>query len=781
MAYFIASAQTNGTGGVTSLAANVPPHQANDILIAIVTVDSGTATIAGSSWADLPSSPSSPVTQGTIVYLKYIKAAGSSETLTLTTGDAYTCGIYVFRDVDGTTPFDGVAPKFAGVGSATTTPVNESITPTTADSLIFYAICQDGTTPQVLSDPGVMFIDNFDSTGTTATTSSNQAAAWYYQRSAAATPVANWSSSVSAVYVRITVTMKNASGGRIPAYIDDSSSPGTRLTCGHHVATQNNISYSASGSFQVTANIGSKTLTQAAAANGADFGINVYANAVTSSAAATATTTLTGPELVLTSGRNLSTGLICGSVIAGTPKQGGFGIGTIEQGGVIMRIASGANNWNAYQVAARNSIPAPNQRCVFAIQAGYNGSDYAEGSSGAAAASSITYIQMLRNAPSFSSQIYVSELHQVFTQIVAGGDTNNPIDVSGMVDIGQSFRLPVIQQAGPSGLLSFVPIQIGGGDAVNFQIDAGALEFPRRADTQEKEIAYHAADNTLGLSLAGKSGDVIKFTNSIITSPTPYYFEIHSAATSAATWDLSGLVVVGATVTLRNVMTFDSLAFASCLSLTISNCAIQNSKISKVPAGNDTLITNASSTIHSCIIDVSAVTSGNRWCSVANPEIFENNTFIGGGGHAIRITSAGTYDFIGNVFTGFGTTGTNGAAIYNDSGGSVTLNITGGGSTPTYRNGTGASTTVNSNVSVTLTGLKNPSEVRVFSAGTTTEIAGQENVISGSFNFSVGSGVSVDISILALGYQNQRILSYSTTSDASIPITQILDRQYENN
>jgi hypothetical protein len=88
--------------------------------------------------------------------------------------------------------------------------------------------------------------------------------------------------------------------------------------------------------------------------------------------------------------------------------------------------------------------------------------------------------------------------------------------------------------------------------------------------------------------------------------------------------------------------------------------------------------------------------------------------------------------------------------------------------------------TINSSVGITLTGLKNPSEVRVYAQGTSTELAGQENVTSGSFVFNVGAGVAVDISILALGYQNMRILNYSTGVDATLPVSQVIDRQYAN-
>lgn len=86
---------------------------------------------------------------------------------------------------------------------------------------------------------------------------------------------------------------------------------------------------------------------------------------------------------------------------------------------------------------------------------------------------------------------------------------------------------------------------------------------------------------------------------------------------------------------------------------------------------------------------------------------------------------------------------------------------------------------------VELTGLKNPTEVRLFAAGTATEIpgTGNENVTSGTFTAQVDVAVypSIDISILSLGYQNTRLLAVAVdASGVSIPVQQQLDRQYLN-
>ena len=85
--------------------------------------------------------------------------------------------------------------------------------------------------------------------------------------------------------------------------------------------------------------------------------------------------------------------------------------------------------------------------------------------------------------------------------------------------------------------------------------------------------------------------------------------------------------------------------------------------------------------------------------------------------------------------------------------------------------------------SIRLTGLKNPTEVRVFNAGTETEIAGEENVTSGTFEAPYDPDVSssVDIAVLSLGYQNIRFTNVALGgADVTIPVQQVIDRQYLN-
>lgn len=72
-------------------------------------------------------------------------------------------------------------------------------------------------------------------------------------------------------------------------------------------------------------------------------------------------------------------------------------------------------------------------------------------------------------------------------------------------------------------------------------------------------------------------------------------------------------------------------------------------------------------------------------------------TFISGGtGHAIELKSntPSEISLTDVLFSGYGADGTTDAAIYNNAGKAIIINILGDGSTPTVRNGTGASTTI---------------------------------------------------------------------------------------
>jgi hypothetical protein len=92
-------------------------------------------------------------------------------------------------------------------------------------------------------------------------------------------------------------------------------------------------------------------------------------------------------------------------------------------------------------------------------------------------------------------------------------------------------------------------------------------------------------------------------------------------------------------------------------------------------------------------------------------------------------------------------------------------------------------------VNLTYTGLKDNTEVRVYETGTTTELAGVENATDGtpdnrSVTFSLTASTAVDVRFMNQDWivpDRNSILNFTwPTTTTSIPITQVLDRSFDN-
>ena len=201
-------------------------------------------------------------------------------------------------------------------------------------------------------------------------------------------------------------------------------------------------------------------------------------------------------------------------------------------------------------------------------------------------------------------------------------------------------------------------------------------------------------------------------------------------------------------------------------------------------------ITQNGATITNCFIE----NNSNAAAILSDaPNLISNTRFTSDGtGYAIEIDTPGTYTFTGNTFSGYAATdGTTGnECIFNNSSGAVTINVGGGGDTPTIRNGAGASTTVNNNKTVTFTGLKDNSEVRIYLAADGSVVDGIEDATAGTtdnrtFAWSASAGTVVDYVIhnwqpgVAV-YESIRVDGYTVpANDTSIAVQQRLDRNAE--
>ncbi len=750
-------------------AVTLPPHEVDDIIVVAVSGDGGgtlSFTWGGNSTGGAQVGTTQVSTTLLCAAVSTAKATGDAATCTVTMGTADSMWVHMFilKDCDTTTWLDASNATVAAAALEITT---ASVTTTTADCLLLYYLAVDNATAAVPeaahSRPGptatMHFIDSSDNGGTTTTTTAIGAAGWYYKRTAGATTQPVWDISASTVTASFVMAFRNKSGGKIPAYVDDSAENGRQLFTGTWWAsatTRNNQNYkatpltytrvssqhastAASGTgtlatltfatqpfapfpvgypitvagvtpagYNATATVtacttstvtykntttGAQTVAGTitslasaafdAGAAVADAGFNPYAYAVNSTPA-TSTTAPTGFEVGFpTTAHDMTTGWVIGGFHASTNKMAGFNQGSIAQGGTFLTIGQGASNYRTYQVMGRNNQDGYGKDfAIISVQA--NQTQTAFGSSTTQPTiSTIDKLLITHRGHNATGAFYYTDWHLFKRLILAGGDTNYPVDSQGVSDIARFCRIPVVKKLGAAELTAYVPIQVGGGDAINFQIDAGAFQFPRIYDRTKKEINYHGADGAIGISYAGKSGDVIKHTNSVVTSASPYYWEINAAATSAATWDFTGLTVVKANVTLRPVVTFENMTFSNCAYIDTTGSTVQNCKF-----GNS--LVRATSPANAALVSLSAFTK------------------TSGTQHGMEITgTAANFTLNGVTFTGYaGTNGSTGnEAIYvNIASGSVTINITGGGSTPSIRTA-GATVTVQNAVTVTVTVL----------------------------------------------------------------------------
>lgn len=790
MAYLVDFAIQQSTAGATSIAVELPLHEVDDILVVFWTQDA-TTTASMTGWTQIGTTQQ-PTGHSSAMFWRRATTTSETGTLTIGAADANVVRSFCIRDVDTTTAIDASISNLSNTAASQFN--SEQITTTTADCFILYCHSLEGIAVATHSDPGVHFIQSSDSLGSTATTSAASGSAWYIQRSAGGVPTPGWRCSLSGTRANFTIAFRNKSGGRIPAYIDDVSTP-IAIVGGHHFSTLNGISFPTITLNNIGPSGTGKAATNDAAAAVADYGINPYSAALSSTPAITPATSVAGFQVTLNPTVDLTNKFFVGYAIALNPKQGGFDHGSVAQGGTFMAFASGTTantDYRSYQVLARDARVNTIGRGVFSVNP--NQTTTAFGTNGSYDPSVTSRILFLSNNPTAAITLYTSDWCAVEKLVVAGGDANFPVDSTGIAEIGSSFRIPVVSLTGTAGLLSLVPLQIGGADAVNFAIDGGSLQFPRIYDPVQKEINYHAVANSTGISYAGKSGDSIVHTNSVVTSASPYYWEINSAATSAASWDFRGLAVAGANVTLRPVTTFDSITFSECVTMDATASSVTNSSISLISATGNPLTVTSTTSFSNCEFNTTLISAGVGMVTLTTTTgvPFSNCTFMGSTttGHAIIITVSGTYSFSGLTFSGYGGTpgdnatpnsGSTSAAVYNNSGGAVIIQSS-GGNQPSVRNGAGATTDVQTSANVIISGLVADSEVRAYTGtdpATSVEIAGIENSTGTSFTFTQSSaGITGYIQIFHVEYQPILLDITYSGSDETITVRQIKDRQY---
>jgi hypothetical protein len=638
-----------------------------------------------------------------VVY-KIAQSADESPQATFfyTIAETANAAVLSIRDVDTATPIANSAQANAAAARV----AMPTTTATRNNSLIIYAAAHASTAviPSIIEGPVTQITAKDGS-------AHSDAIAWGFKATSGTTPNnVTYSVAGTTFTARLaTIVINPPSGGAtvIPTYCAADSS--TFIDPINGVTAYNgNTAWAGTALTYFTSPLAGRTLANATASAQTDRGINTYRSTGGMTGPATATSTWQGATLVLAAanrpnvtGKNV---LLHGMPLLPADLQtvDGVNLGL----GIAVGMFSSADNARVWHVHGAGT-PWGINRVPVVINSG-NTTGLID-TRGTFDATSVLGFACFTSGFLVSSDWHWAMIWMLDTTVIAGGTASEPIDVTNIriAAADGHERMSVIQQAANQ-LLVLQPLQFGDGGTNPTYLDLNntAIEFPRQYNKASGQVYYCSVDNVAGIKYNPGASDTIKHRNSIISSPSRYHWGLHASASTSATYDFSGLAVIGAgTITLNKAITITELTINDYSTVDASNLTLNDSAITNVPTASNSITVNGTSAFNRCNINVTGVTAGNYWVSTATPNQFTDCEFTGSAstGHAIRITATGTFNLVGNTFTGFGADGTTSAAIFNDSGGAVTLNISGGGNVPTVRNGTGASTTVNNVVTVKLT------------------------------------------------------------------------------
>lgn len=214
--------------------------------------------------------------------------------------------------------------------------------------------------------------------------------------------------------------------------------------------------------------------------------------------------------------------------------------------------------------------------------------------------------------------------------------------------------------------------------------------------------------------------------------------------------------------------TIDGVTYLTCEKVTTGGATISNTNFDNLTATTHVL---AATPAEAALITDSVFTSD-------------------GTGNGLEITgTAADITLTGLDFSGYSTTVDANKAIYvNISTGSMTINISGGSGVTlsSHVRTAGATVTVSADVTVTFTGMKDNTEVRVYKTSDDSIVAGIENATAGttdnrSFSWSAPAATGVYYKIFNVAYEEIHTKGYVVPSvDTSLPISQRFDRNRED-
>lgn len=277
--------------------------------------------------------------------------------------------------------------------------------------------------------------------------------------------------------------------------------------------------------------------------------------------------------------------------------------------------------------------------------------------------------------------------------------------------------------------------------------------------------AYHLCGIFEGSDYANKVRFYIDGVEQLSANPSDRETNVTtlSARGAAEFGDPVGTVGIGNSVVKLNACVngyYNQWATWNGANAVLSASTIRDDLFEKGALPNVTISTDTESNMQSSLNSYSNTKRGNYpLCIRVEP--------VSGGGDFTLTASGITFDELSSIHVQY--TGTDTLTWRNDINSNASI----------FSTTSGGTIEVFNQVNLTITNLKNPTEVRVYKAGTTTEVAGDENVTGGTFTTKIYDD-SVDIALVSIDYKIKRLTSVDTSSDTYLSITQFVDNVYSN-
>jgi hypothetical protein len=670
---YIVNSETSLSGeALNSFDVPIPSgYEADDLLVAIITQDGGGTVIAASGWTQI-STQAAVQGQRTTAFYKF--ATGSSEAdLSLTgSNDEWIVNISVIRGADLSTPIN-VSVRTNSANSTTAHLDSGTVTTTEDNCLVLYACGRDGVFKIKPENPStlMMLSRETDFVGCT------QVVGYMNQITAGVTP-----------NVRFLFESASEGGNALVIAIQDAD-PATALLS--PTITQN---------YNVLKNYGGvTTATNSQAAFIRHDGITWDVATTLTPAAIDGLTIYDGTFTQVTfQDVNRPWGSMTGLSIGGSAlddtgrwvgathavastdftnkifsvefMQNSVAASRFGAKGCIVVFEDSLGEWAAFTLSLRAGlIAAVSNTCYIDVE-----NTPQLDASGSLDWSDITRVGYLYHKTTIAIATFILRIKNALLHdktVFVDGNVNDPCSPAKLQQALEGWGgagLASVQGGGQG--LSRAGVQYGNGSRKTYASStATSYEMPLRENASLARRFWRIPDNVVGAEfrLLASANDVVDMTTGVMAVDVEQDWTIDASSSSSASYSFSGLSVIGWNVT-HNVT-----------GITINGATFKNCHI----------------TLNGGLLSSCGISSLKSPLSTNNPENITSCAFTSTGtGHAIEITATGTFDMTGNTFTGYGADTTTDAAIYNNSGGAVTISIPLGGQVPTVRDGAGASTSI---------------------------------------------------------------------------------------